>query len=55
MCLLLDYFSIRGEETEKKKGSGHKPNQNTLSPGCYTASCVDRTRTENKQQGCGTT
>lgn len=24
MWLLLDYFSIRGEETEKKKDSGHK-------------------------------
>lgn len=55
-CLLLDYFSVRGKGTEKKKDSGHKHNQNTIiSPGCHAASCVDRTRTENKQQDCGTT
>lgn len=56
MCLLLDYFSIGGEGTEKKKGRGRKHNQNTpISPGCHAASCVDRTTTGNKQQDSGTT
>lgn len=49
MCLLLDYFTVRSEGTEKKKGSGHKHNQNTLiSPGCHAASCVDRTSTSEQ-------
>lgn len=49
MCLLLEYFTVRSEGTEKKKGSGHKHNQNTLiSPGCHVASCVDKISTREQ-------